>query len=271
MATLFETRKLGLPLMNLIRLEGLPILKQLHLEEELFRTSKDNWCIINDGTDDPTIVMGISGKPAELLDIKPVLHDEIPVIRRFTGGGTVIVDPGTIFATFICNKEAVPGLQPYPRPIMSWSSLIYEQVFQGIGNFRLCENDYAFGDRKFGGNAQSITKRRWIHHTSFLWDYDARNMSYLRLPKRAPEYRMARDHMEFICRLKDYLPRSTFINKTVEALGTHFSLESVVYEADKDPSAIKFMPTTRQLTREELEEALSATDLENCPAQYASL
>ncbi|KAK4782573.1 hypothetical protein SAY86_016675 [Trapa natans] len=24
----------------------------------------------------------------------------------------------------------------------------------------------------------------------FLWDYDARNMSYLRLPKRAPEYRM---------------------------------------------------------------------------------
>lgn len=61
MTTLLEARKLGLPLMKLIRLGGLPILKQLHLEEELFRTSKDNWCIINDGTDDPTIVMGISG------------------------------------------------------------------------------------------------------------------------------------------------------------------------------------------------------------------
>lgn len=79
-------------------------------------------------------------KPAELLEIKPVLHDEIPVIRRFTGGGTVIVDRGTIFVTLICNQDTVPGLQPYPRPIMSWSSLIYEQVFEGIGNFHLREN-----------------------------------------------------------------------------------------------------------------------------------
>lgn len=49
--------------------------------------------------------------------------------------------------------------------------------------------DYVFGDRKFGGNAQSITKNRWIHHTSFLWDYEVNNMAYLKLPKRVPEYR----------------------------------------------------------------------------------
>ena len=50
--------------------------------------------------------------------------------------------------------------------------------------------DYVFGDRKFGGNAQSITKNRWIHHTSFLWDYEVSNMAYLKHPARAPEYRM---------------------------------------------------------------------------------
>ena len=49
--------------------------------------------------------------------------------------------------------------------------------------------DYVFGNRKFGGNAQSITKSRWIHHTSFLWDYEVRNMAYLRHPKRVPDYR----------------------------------------------------------------------------------
>lgn len=52
--------------------------------------------------------------------------------------------------------------------------------------------DYVFGNRKFGGNAQSITKNRWIHHTSFLWDYEVRNMAYLKLPKRAPEYRLVK-------------------------------------------------------------------------------
>uniref|UniRef100_A0A7N2LXG4 BPL/LPL catalytic domain-containing protein n=1 Tax=Quercus lobata TaxID=97700 RepID=A0A7N2LXG4_QUELO len=129
-------------------------------------------------------------KPAELLKIECVLCDQIPVVRRFTGGGTVVVDPSTIFVTFICNKDAVAGLQPYPQPIMSWTGALYNKVFQGIGDFHLRENDYVFGDRKFGGNAQSITKNRWIHHTSFLWDYEVRNMAYLKLPARAPEYRL---------------------------------------------------------------------------------
>ena len=59
-------------------------------------------------------------------------------------------------------------------------------------------SDYVFGTHKFGGNAQSITKNRWIHHTSFLWDYDVRNMAYLKLPKRAPEYRLVSYKLFFL-------------------------------------------------------------------------
>ncbi|KAK8584173.1 hypothetical protein V6N13_109559 [Hibiscus sabdariffa] len=253
-----QTRNIGLPIMNLMRFKGLPILQQLHIEEQLLRTSSENWCIINDGTNDPTIVMGVSGKPAELLEIESVLRDQVPVIRRFTGGGTVIVDPGTIFVTYICNKEAIPDLQPYPRPIMSWSSSLYSKVFQGIGDFHLRENDYVFGNHKFGGNAQSITKTKWIHHTSFLWDFDVRNMAYLKLPKRAPAYRSARGHLDFICRLKDYMSRSTFIDKTVEAAGTQFLLRSFELETIENCSETEFRPSTRFLTNEELEAAAVA-------------
>ncbi|KAB1216722.1 hypothetical protein CJ030_MR4G003853 [Morella rubra] len=304
-----EARKLGIPLMNLVRFKGLPILQQLHLEERLLRTSSDNWCIINDGTDQPTIVMGISGKPAELLEIKSVLCDHIPVIRRFTGGGTVIVDPSTIFVTFICNKDAVPGLQPYPRPIMSWSEQIYNKVFQGIGDFHLRENDYVFGNHKFGGNAQSITKNRWIHHTSFLWDYEVRSMAYLKLPERAPEYRLhcvkeakqvswrrnlcdlssnikhaswvdftrysnqykARDHLEFICRMKDFMPRSIFVDRSVEATKTHFLLRSTESENIEAHSGTKFCHSTRLLTKQELEAAAFAAPSEGALSQPCSL
>ncbi|XP_077224435.1 biotin/lipoate A/B protein ligase family isoform X2 [Tasmannia lanceolata] len=191
--TISRARDVGLPLMNIVRLKAMSILQQLHLEERLLRTSSDNWCIINDGTNASTIVMGVSGKPSELIELETVVRDRIPVIRRFTGGGTVIVDGGTVFVTFICNKDAIPGLQPYPRPIMSWTGQLYGEVLQRIGDFRLRENDYVFGNCKFGGNAQSITKYRWIHHTSFLWDYDVRNMAYLKQPIRVPEYRLATD------------------------------------------------------------------------------
>lgn len=51
--------------------------------------------------------------------------------------------------------------------------------------------DYVYGDRKFGGNAQAITGKRWLHHTSLLWDYDPANMALLKHPSKAPEYREA--------------------------------------------------------------------------------
>lgn len=49
--------------------------------------------------------------------------------------------------------------------------------------------DYVFDERKFGGNAQAITSKRWLHHTSLLWDYDAANMAVLMNPKKQPAYR----------------------------------------------------------------------------------
>ncbi|KAK1320088.1 hypothetical protein QJS10_CPA03g00708 [Acorus calamus] len=129
--------------MNLVRTTAFPILQQLHLEEWLLRTSTHNWCIINDGTDAPTIVMGSSGNPSELIEVESVLKDGIPVVKRFSGGGTVIVDSGTVFVSFICNKGDIPGLQPYPSPIMSWTVQLYGQVLSGVGDFRLRENGEA--------------------------------------------------------------------------------------------------------------------------------
>ena len=49
---------------RLIKCKGLPILKQLQIEEALLRKSGDNWCLLNDGSSQPAIVMGISGYTA---------------------------------------------------------------------------------------------------------------------------------------------------------------------------------------------------------------
>jgi lipoate-protein ligase A len=49
-----------------------------------------------------------------------------------------------------------------------------------------------FGARKFGGNAQAITNKRWLHHTSFLWDFDPANMAALLNPAKQPDYRQVR-------------------------------------------------------------------------------
>ncbi|KAL3155749.1 hypothetical protein ABBQ32_012766 [Trebouxia sp. C0010 RCD-2024] len=191
---------------KLLRLSKVPILRQLLLEEALLRADNGNWCIINDGTSIPAIVMGISGKPQELINVPAAQENGIQVIKRFSGGGTVVTDENTIFATVILQTSTLPpDVECYPRPLMRWSESLYAPVFSPYGRFNLQENDYCFGDMKFGGNAQAITKQRFLHHTSLLWDYQSERMQLLKHPAKIPDYRADRDHMKFVCKLKDYV------------------------------------------------------------------
>lgn len=182
-------------------LKGAPIIQQLRLEEALLRSETGNFCIINQGST-PAIVMGVSGKPESLLDVEKVRQDQIPVIKRFSGGGTVVVDENTLFITFIMNKGDF-DIHAFPEPILRWSADLYKESWK-LRDFQLIENDYCIGEKKCGGNAQYIQKDRWLHHTSFLWDYSDANMDYLTLPDKRPKYRKDRAHGDFLTRLKEH-------------------------------------------------------------------
>lgn len=167
--------------MNLLHLKNVPIFEQLQIEEALLRLDTRNICLINEGST-PAIVMGISGKPNELVDLKKLSATSIPLIKRFSGGGTVIVDEDTVFVSFICQRDFHP-FSPYPEPIMRWTEALYKQVFD-LPDFHLRENDYVIKERKCGGNAQYLRKDRWLHHTTFLWDYKKEHMDLLLQPKK---------------------------------------------------------------------------------------
>ncbi|MEK7339470.1 MAG: hypothetical protein AABZ92_02010, partial [Verrucomicrobiota bacterium] len=143
----------------------------------------------------------------------------IPLIKRFSGGGTVVVDHNTLFVTFIFSKNS-HSFPAYPEPIMRWSEDFYRPIF-ARSDFCLKENDYVLADKKFGGNAQYLKKERWLHHTSFLWDYNPNYMDCLLHPKKSPSYRANRAHHEFICKLSDhYSDLQTVITAIKERLQT---------------------------------------------------
>lgn len=146
--------------------------------------------------------MGISGKTENDLNIESVRRDQIPVIRRFSGGGTVIVDENTLFITFIMEKSDF-DIHAFPEPILRWSAALYKECWK-IPDFQLVENDYCIGKKKCGGNAQYIQKERWLHHTTFLWDFAQENMNYLTLPPKRPKYRENRSHLDFLTTLKSH-------------------------------------------------------------------
>jgi len=211
--------------MYILHLKNVPILEQLQLEEALLRTDTRNVCIINEGST-PAIVMGISGKVEELINLEKFQQNPIPIIKRYSGGGTVVVDSSTIFVSFICNKDFV-DFEAFPEPLMRWSAGIYREAFPQIA-FDLRENDYVIESKKVGGNAQYLTKSRFVHHTTFLWNYEESLMDLLKLPKKAPSYRKERSHEAFVTRLCQHFKRKEdFILSFKEVLRSTYRIQEI--------------------------------------------
>ncbi|XP_024539699.1 uncharacterized protein LOC9660133 [Selaginella moellendorffii] len=99
--------------------------------------------------------------------------DNISVVRRASGGGTVIVDRDTMFVTLVCSSSFVK-----PLAMTCWASKLYTDVFRDVTGFQM------------DGFFERRACNRGFLHTSFLWDYNPANMNYLKFPPRVPAYRL---------------------------------------------------------------------------------
>ena len=209
--------------LKLLHIKARPIWEQLSLEEALFRTSASNWCIINESSL-PALVIGISQNVEEVIHLDEAQRQQIPIIRRFTGGGTVVVDEGTLFCSFLFNKEGTAA-EFHPSGILQWAHELLKPAFHPRP-FTLQESDFAFHDKKIGGNAQALANGRFINHTSFLWEWNKERLKTLRFPPRVPDWRQGRPHEEFMGQLKcAFSSKECLTQKIIEALSDTFLIE----------------------------------------------
>lgn len=127
-----------------LHLRDWAIFDQLKLEEGLLRADDRNFFLISEGSRLPSIVMGISGKLEQLVDRDRLSSLDIPLIRRFSGGGTVVVDEETLFVTFIGDKSLLENASP--ETVLKWAESIFQRAL-GHPEFHLRENDFAIGEK----------------------------------------------------------------------------------------------------------------------------
>jgi len=157
---------------NLLSLKKWPISKQLELEEYLLKNNANNWCILSLYPQE-AIVMGISNQLEQYVEPHSI-HLQ-PIVRRFSGGGTVYIDHNTILTTFIMQSHA-NNLPRTPKTVLKWVFSLYQQILK-LSLFNLQDQDFAINTLKIGGNAQYFVKKRWLHHTSLLWDFDSKKIN----------------------------------------------------------------------------------------------
>jgi len=148
------------------------------------------------------IVMGLIGREEIDINISHAQEDKIPVLRRSSGGGTVVQGPGCLNYTLILSKQKHPDLNDLRKSYEWISAKVIEALRRsGVEAYFRPLSDLATGQRekKFSGNAQRRGKNYILHHGTILYKFDLSLISrYLNMPLEIPEYRKHRPHTDFV-------------------------------------------------------------------------
>ncbi len=154
------------------------------------------------------VVVGYANKVASEVNVAACEAKEIPILRRCSGGGTVVQGPGCLnYAVILRITEAGPT-----RSISAANEYIMERTRRAIASIHhppstihlsvRGHTDLALGNLKFSGNAQRRRKNFLLFHGTLLLNFDLPLISQvLNMPSLQPDYRDGRAHEQFIMNL----------------------------------------------------------------------
>ena len=169
------------------------------------------------------VVVGYGERVENEVDRRACDARNIPVLRRMSGGGTVLQGPGCLNYSLILKIDAASPL----RGIVSTNRYVMERhraalqplaisghgEEQGPSGRSGHENrepkievrghtDLVIDGRKFSGNAQRRKKSFLLFHGTFLLKFDLGLIAEtLPMPSRQPVYRQNRSHQDFLTNL----------------------------------------------------------------------
>jgi lipoate---protein ligase len=150
------------------------------------------------------VVVGYANAVSREVNLDYCAAHSIPVLRRCTGGGTVLQGPGCLNYSLVLpvgREDALNGIHATNRFVMERLREAVQRLLPQRVELRGC-TDLAIGDRKFAGNAQRRKKTHLLFHGCFLINADLGLISQaLPQPSREPDYRAGRAHDHFLMNL----------------------------------------------------------------------
>jgi lipoate-protein ligase A len=146
------------------------------------------------------VVLGSGGRLAEDVDEAACAADDVPILRRASGGGTVLLGRGCLLYTLVLRYERDPALNDIRSSYRFILGRIGQALTEGTdGAEQAGISDLTLAGRKFSGNAQQRKRSFLLHHGTLLYAFDlALVPRYLREPPRQPKYRGGRAHLAFL-------------------------------------------------------------------------
>jgi lipoate-protein ligase A len=173
------------------------------LEEALHRVAEtEPFPLVRFWYSERAVILGRSRSVGEDVFLENCRADEIPVLRRHSGGGTVYIHPDVLNFTVVAPYTH-GALKPRSR-IRESVVFLLKPVLEALKKSGIEADISKYGDimvdgRKVGGNAQARKKQTILHHGTLMLDDRVVEMErYLRVPIE----RRGLPHSEFVAGLR---------------------------------------------------------------------
>jgi lipoate-protein ligase A len=158
------------------------------------------------------VVVGYGNHVASEVNIAACEADGIPILRRCSGGGTVLQGQGCLNYSLILKIEETGPLATIStankfimernRAALESKFKIQNSKFKTAGHTDLVIESGPGNTRKFSGNSQRRKNHFLLFHGTLLLNFNiALVEKYLRMPSKEPAYRAGRSHANFLTNL----------------------------------------------------------------------
>lgn len=205
------------------------------------------------------VVVGYGNHVATEVNVAACEAGGIPILRRCSGGGTVLQGPGCLNYSLVLKIEENGPL----ASITAANRFIMERNREAVesegrrkkeeGRIQKAEarsqrpearvevrghTDLTLDTRhstldtllKFSGNAQRRRKHFLLFHGTFLLRFDLALIDrFLRMPSKEPDYRLGRSHKDFLTNLD--LPAEAVKRSLMDAWGASEPMKVVPHDA----------------------------------------
>lgn len=150
--------------------------------------------------DRPVVVLGRSSKVDAEVNRKYCDSEGIPIMRRCSGGATIVGGPGCLMYSIVASQKTYPELSKIDAAhdhVMGRVVSAIRRQLPDVQRQGIC--DVTYRNRKCSGNSLRIAREHLLYHGTILYDADLTLLARcLRHPPRQPDYRQRRDHDDFV-------------------------------------------------------------------------
>ena len=177
---------------------------------------------------DPLVVIGRASRIREEVNVSACKEAGVPILRRHSGGSTIVAGPGCLMYAVVLSYELRPELQAIDQAhrfvlgtISSGMNSLHPQIaMAGTSDLTIG------GQTKFSGNALRCCRTHLLYHGTLLYDFDLELIGRLLLhPPRQPDYRQQRSHRDFVDNLP--VPREALHAAVINAWCAELEAESL--------------------------------------------